>query len=66
MPTVYSVANEVAGQLFFEGAIPFDRIESLVYDALEVHDSVEDPTWEDIDEVESWTRQHVRARVKTY
>jgi 1-deoxy-D-xylulose-5-phosphate reductoisomerase len=66
MPAVYSIANEVAGQLFFDGAIPFDRIESLVYDALDAHDTVLHPTWDDIVEVEAWTRQHVREGVKTY
>ena len=61
MPTVLNAANETAVAAFLEGKIRFLQIEDLVEKALDLHQTIEYPSLEVIQEVDKETRQYVQS-----
>jgi len=57
MPTVYNAANERAVELFLERRISYPQIPEIIENAMESHRVVENPTVEEILEVEQEIRQ---------
>lgn len=47
-PVVLNTANEVAVELFLSGKIPFLEIETIIRKALDEHESIDQPTLDDI------------------
>lgn len=56
---VLNAANEVAVQLFRDGAIPYRDIARFVQRALAQHAFKSSPTWEDLLKADRWARQEV-------
>jgi len=54
---VLNAANEIAAQLFLENKIRFTDIPRLISEAVEPHNSIENPSIEDITEIDSATRE---------
>ena len=63
MPCVLNGANEQAVSLFLNDQIEFLQIEELVESALKDHQWVEDPTIEELLEIDHWAREHVLAQI---
>lgn len=63
MPCVLNGANEQAVSLFLNDQIEFLQIEELVESALKDHQWVEDPTIEELLEIDRWAREHVLAQI---
>ena len=61
LPTVFSVAGEVANEAFREGRLRFMEIPRLIERALEAHDPIVEPSLEQILEVEAETWDHARS-----
>lgn len=61
MPTVLSAGNEEAVRLFLEGKIPFTGITKRIERAMERHDWIASPGFEEILEVDRWARAAVGA-----
>src|SRR5205085_9855347 len=61
LPAVLSAGNEQAVQLFLEGKIPFTGIARGIARAMERHDRIAAPTFEEIIEVDRWAREAVSA-----
>ncbi|WP_374717645.1 1-deoxy-D-xylulose-5-phosphate reductoisomerase [Neobacillus sp.] len=59
MPTVLNAANEAAVAAFLEGKIRFLQIEDLIEKALTAHHVIENPSLQQIQEVDRETRQYV-------
>jgi 1-deoxy-D-xylulose-5-phosphate reductoisomerase len=59
-PTVFNAANEVAVARFLNREISFLSIESAIYEALNQHQVIENPTLEEIQFVDQQTRKFVR------
>ncbi len=57
MPAVLSAANEEAVRLFLEGRISFGGITRRIEKAMERHDRIECPDFDEILEVDRWARQ---------
>lgn len=57
MPTVLNAANEIAVARFLRKEIPFLAIDCIVENALEVHQTIYNPTLEAIEEADRWARQ---------
>lgn len=57
-PTVFNAANEVAVARFLAGEISFLHIEQLIYDALEKHEVIENPSLHEIFQIDHWARQY--------
>lgn len=60
MPVVYNAADEVAVKLFLEGKIGFQDITRLIELAMERHQVIKEPNWEEIMLVDQDTRTEVR------
>ncbi len=60
MPTVLNAANEVAVDSFLNGKIKFMDIPVLIQYAMNKHKLINNPTLEDILEVDSWTRNKMK------
>ncbi|MSQ10300.1 MAG: 1-deoxy-D-xylulose-5-phosphate reductoisomerase [Dehalococcoidia bacterium] len=58
-PAVLSAADEEAVQLFLHGRIAFTGIHQRVDEALQRHESILDPTLDDVLEADAWARRHV-------
>ena len=56
-PTVLNAANEAAVDLFLRDKIKFLEIENVVYEALEGHKMLANPTLEEILEIDTNTRR---------
>lgn len=63
MPCVLNGANEQAVSLFLNDQIEFLQIEELVESALKDHQWVENPTIEELLEIDHWAREHVLAQI---
>lgn len=63
LPCVLNGANEQAVSLFLNDQIEFLQIEELVESALKDHQWVEDPTIEELLEIDHWAREHVLAQI---
>ncbi|MED3624229.1 1-deoxy-D-xylulose-5-phosphate reductoisomerase [Neobacillus thermocopriae] len=61
MPTVLNAANEAAVAAFLEGKIRFLQIEDLIEKALTAHHVIENPSLQQIQEVDRETRQYVMS-----
>jgi 1-deoxy-D-xylulose-5-phosphate reductoisomerase len=60
-PAVLSAADEVAVELFMKGRIGFMDIPRLVGQALDKHDSISNPSLDDILAADAWARERVQA-----
>lgn len=58
-PAVLSAADEVAVELFMKGRIGFMDIPRLVGQALDEHDSISNPSLDDILAADAWARERV-------
>jgi len=63
-PTVLCAADEEAVDLYLAERIKFSDIPRLVEQALNAHTGVDNPTFEDILEVDAWARAHVQAQIE--
>lgn len=63
MPCVLNGANEMANELFRNNKIEFLQIEELVEKALKAHQVVNDPTLEQLVEIDSWARNFVLKEI---
>jgi 1-deoxy-D-xylulose-5-phosphate reductoisomerase len=61
LPTVLNAANEEAVAAFLDGEISFLEIEHFIEQALERHDKINQPTLEDIKEVDRETRMFIHS-----
>ncbi len=61
LPAVLSGGNEEAVDLFLQGRIGFTDIAGRVERAMEAHDVLRTPSFEDIVEVDAWARRTVRG-----
>ena len=61
MPAVLNVANEQAVYRFLNSEIGFDEIPSIIESACEKHQYVNDPTLEDILNIEKWATDFVKS-----
>jgi 1-deoxy-D-xylulose-5-phosphate reductoisomerase len=59
-PAVLSAADEVAVELFMKGRIGFMDIPRLVGQALDEHDSISNPSLDDILAADAWARERVK------
>lgn len=63
LPCVLNGANEMANSLFREGKIEFLQIEELVEKAMNHHDTVAEPTLEQLLEIDRWARNYVLQQI---
>lgn len=63
LPCVMNGANEMANLLFREGHIRFLDIEMLVEEAMNAHKVIDDPTLDQLIEIDQWARNFVKERV---
>ncbi|WP_368506099.1 1-deoxy-D-xylulose-5-phosphate reductoisomerase [Alkalihalophilus sp. As8PL] len=61
LPTVLNAANEEAVAAFLDGKISFLEIEHFIEQALERHDKINQPTLENIKEVDRETRMFIHS-----
>ena len=61
---VLNSANEVLVEAFLEDKIGFYDIPKYIKETLDAHTSIEDPTLEEILEVDKWTREYVNNLIK--
>jgi 1-deoxy-D-xylulose-5-phosphate reductoisomerase len=57
-PAVLNAANEIANALFLKNEIAFFDIEKTIYNTVEAHHNVKDPSLDDILEADQWARQY--------
>lgn len=63
LPCVLNGANEMANLLFREGHIRFLDIEDLVEKAMNAHQVLDDPTLDQLIEIDQWARNFVKESV---
>ena len=63
LPCVLNGANEMANLLFREGKIEFLQIEELVEKAMNAHELVEDPTIDQLLDIDQWARDFVLKEI---
>ncbi len=63
MPCVLNGANEQANALFLEGKIKFLDIERLVEEAMRAHCLINNPSLDQLLEIDQWAREYVLKRV---
>ncbi|OAS83304.1 MULTISPECIES: 1-deoxy-D-xylulose-5-phosphate reductoisomerase [Metabacillus] len=63
MPTVLNAANEVAVEAFLSGKITFLQIEEFIERSLDKHESIANPSLEQIQEVDQLTRNFVQTLI---
>lgn len=61
LPAVMNAANEVAVETFLKGNCRFLDIEEIVERALNAHQSISNPSLEEIEEADSWARQFAKS-----
>ncbi len=64
MPCVLNGANEKANELFRNGQIRFLDIYQLVEDAMHHHEWIDDPTLDELIEIDKWARHFVEEKVR--
>lgn len=62
MPTVYNAANEKAVSLFLNRKIKFLEIYEIIAAAMEAHQTIKDPTVEQIWDAERWCYEEIESR----
>lgn len=62
MPTVYNAANEKAVSLFLNRKIKFLEIYEIIAAAMEAHQTIKDPTVEQILDAERWCYEEIESR----
>lgn len=63
LPCVLNGANEMANQLFRNGKIEFLEIEELVEKAMNAHSVIENPSIEQLLEIDQWARNYVLKEI---
>ncbi len=63
MPCVLNGANEEANLLFRQGKIAFLDIEKFVEEAMYAHEYIENPTLEELLDIDKWAREFVLKKV---
>ena len=63
MPCVLNGANEQANALFLKGRIRFLDIERLVEEAMNAHQWIDNPTFEQLLDIDQWARNYVLQRL---
>lgn len=63
LPCVLNGANEMANQLFRDGKIEFLEIEKLVEKAMNAHLVIENPSIEQLLEIDQWARNYVLKEI---
>ena len=63
MPCVLNGANEMANSLFRKGKIKFLDIERLVEQTMNAHEWIDNPSLEQLIEIDQWARQYVLNRL---
>lgn len=64
MPAVLNAANEVCVKKFLENKIKFLDIAKIVKKAMDSHDAIQNPTLEQILEVDRWAREYAETNTK--
>ncbi len=64
MPCVLNGANEVAVDLFLHDKISFLQIETLVEEAMNAHEPIDNPSLDQLIEIDQWARQFVLDKVR--
>ena len=62
MPTVYNAANELAVRQFLNHEIKFLEITEIIEDCMRSHQSIDNPSMEDILAVEQATYERINSR----
>ncbi|MCF6410602.1 1-deoxy-D-xylulose-5-phosphate reductoisomerase [Pseudalkalibacillus salsuginis] len=62
-PTVLNASNETAVEAFLKGRIEFLEIETLIDKALNQHESIKEPSLEEIREVDNSSRRFVQSLI---
>ncbi len=62
-PTVLNASNETAVEAFLKGRIEFLEIEALIDKALNQHESIKEPSLEEIREVDNSSRRFVQSLI---
>ncbi|MCK8816493.1 1-deoxy-D-xylulose-5-phosphate reductoisomerase [Natroniella sulfidigena] len=60
MPAVLNAANEIAVAQFLNGELKFIQIPQIIQKVMEAHQSVKNPTLDDILAADSWAREQAR------
>ncbi|OEG00435.1 1-deoxy-D-xylulose-5-phosphate reductoisomerase [Vulcanibacillus modesticaldus] len=60
MPTVLNAANEAVVEAFLQSRVPFIEIESLIHNVLDQHNSIINPSLEEIIAADLWARNAVK------
>lgn len=63
LPCVLNAANEMANALFRDGKIEFLQIEELVESAMDNHIVIDNPTIDQLFEVDQWARNYVLKKI---
>ena len=63
MPAVLSGADEAAVKAFLDGRISFTAIPEMVADAMEAHETLDDPDLDTVIVAESWAAEWVEGRL---
>ncbi len=64
MPTVLNAANEIAVAKFLDGKLSFLEIPAYIHEAMAKHNTVKNPSLEDILYTEQWTYEYLESRWK--
>ncbi|TVP86849.1 MAG: 1-deoxy-D-xylulose-5-phosphate reductoisomerase [Acholeplasmataceae bacterium] len=62
LPTVMNGANEAAVKLFLEGSISFPDIETIVFETVNHHDQIADPTLDQIIDTDRLVQADIRRK----
>ena len=62
-PVVLNAANEIAVQAFLENRISFERIPSLIEEAMIAHERIDRPSLDEIFAVDHWARNYVTEQL---
>ena len=58
--TVLNIANDFAVNLFLNETISFNMIPEVIYNAMNKHKSINNPTLEEIEHITNWTIQYIK------
>lgn len=64
MPCVLNGANEAANSMFLKNEIKFLDIEKYVEEAMRAHTVIENPTLDELIEIDQWARDFVKKKVR--
>lgn len=63
LPCVLNGANEKANEMFLNGKIEFLDIDRLVQQAMDAHTVIDNPTLEQLIEIDSWSKNYVSQKI---